>query len=126
MHPLLGGHRLISHSLLGMFLTGWVLKWLLAKVGAVVLVDMSIVWWGFMIGYASHLVVDTITREGVPWFFPIPLRIGFPPFKALRMSTGGFVEKTLIFPGLMIVCGYLIYNHYDKFLKLLRIVIMRG
>ncbi|MEK9201137.1 MAG: metal-dependent hydrolase, partial [Patescibacteria group bacterium] len=91
--PLLGGHRLISHSILGMWLIGIGLKWLLAKIGAVLIVDMNIVWWAFMIGYASHLISDMLTKEGVPLLFPIPIKFGFPPFKALRITTGKIMEK---------------------------------
>lgn len=117
--PLLGGHRMISHSLLGIFVIGQVVNWILARVGTVVLVDMDIVWWAFMIGYVSHLLIDTITKEGVPWFFPIPLKIGFPPIKSLRITTGEMAEKAIIFPGLMVGIGYLIYQNYGKFLSLL-------
>lgn len=118
VHPLLGGHRLISHSLLGMAVIGYLLKLLLGRVGLVLLVDMNIVWWAFMLGYFSHLLVDTITKEGVPWLFPLPVRFGFPPFKALRITTGAWTEKFIIFPGLLILNGYLIYYHYSAFLHL--------
>ena len=118
--PLLGNHRMISHSLLGIGLVGWGLKYLLAYMHTFLLVDMNLVWWAFMLGYASHLVADTITKEGVPWLFPIPIRLGFPPFKFLRMNTGGLIEKMIIFPGLLIANGYLIYSHYEKFVELVR------
>ena len=120
IHPLLGGHRMISHSLLGMFAIGWGLKYLLTNyVSRVLLVDMNVVWGAFMLGYLSHLVMDTITKEGVPWFFPIPWKLGFPPFKALRVTTGEWAEKALVFPGLLFLNGYLIYHNYGKFLKLI-------
>ncbi len=118
VHPLLGGHRIISHSLLGMAAIGYLLKLLLARVGLVLLVDMNIVWGAFMLGYLSHLLVDTITKEGVPWLFPLPVRFGFPPLKALRITTGTWTEKFIIFPLLLVLNGYLIYHHYSKFLSL--------
>lgn len=120
IHPLLGSHRMISHSLFGMFLVGWLFKLLLTKISTVLLVDMNFVWWAFMIGYLSHLVADTITKEGVPWLFPIPIRFGIPPFKALRITTGAFIEKGIIFPGLLILEGYLFYTNYAKFLEFFR------
>jgi hypothetical protein len=61
--------------------------------------------------------MDTITKEGVPWLFPIPVRMGLPPFKLLRVTTGSFVETLGVFPGLLLVNGYLIYMHYGKFLE---------
>jgi inner membrane protein len=118
--PILGGHRFISHSLLGIFLFGWGLKFVLNLASSVVLVDMTIVWWAFMIGFVSHLLVDTLTRDGVPWLFPIPIHIGIPPLRALRFKTGGLVEKSIIFPGLMILNVYLVYNNYSVFLDFIK------
>jgi inner membrane protein len=118
--PLLGHHRMISHSLVGVALFGFLAKLFLARLGGVLLVDMNVVWWSFMTGYFSHLLADSVTREGVPWLFPIPIRLGFPPFKFLRMETGGILEKFIVFPGLLAANGYLLYTHYDTYLKLLR------
>lgn len=118
--PFLGGHRYISHSILGVILFGFGLKWLLKMAGTVILVDMDIVWWAFMIGFISHLVTDSLTREGVPWLFPIPIKFGFPPFKALRLKTGGFIEKGIIFPLLLILESWIIYANYNTFLIFLR------
>lgn len=120
LHPLLGGHRYISHSILGIILFGWFSKLLFGKIGLILLVDMNIVWGAFMIGYISHLIIDSFTHEGVPWFFPIPFRFGFPPFKFLRIKTGGVFEKTVVFPGLLFFTGYIYYHHYTKFLDLLK------
>ncbi len=118
--PILGGHRFISHSILGIFLFGFGLNFLLNQASHVLLVDMNVVWWAFMIGFVSHLVMDTFTRDGVPWLFPIPINFGFPPFKFLRIKTCGLVEKSLIFPGLMVLNGYIFYSNYGKYLELLR------
>ncbi len=115
--PLLGGHRLISHSIIGIILFGAGLEYLLSWVHTFLLVDMKIVWLSFMIGYISHLIADSFTHEGVPWFFPYPFRFGIPPFKALRIKTGGFVERLIIFPGLTVFIAYTIFTHYVKFLK---------
>lgn len=118
--PLFGGHRFISHSILGIFLFGFLLDFFLGIIGRILLVDMEIVWWAFMIGFVSHLITDTFTRDGVPWLFPIPWHIGIPPIRALRIKTGGLFEKSLIFPGLIIVNGLIVYYHYDKYLEFLR------
>ena len=116
--PFFGGHRYISHSLLGVILFGAVSYWILKLASSVVLVDMSIVWWAFMIGFISHLVMDTFTHEGVPWFFPIPWKIGFPPIADLRLKTGGFLEKSIVFPGLILFAAFIFYNNYSKFLSI--------
>jgi inner membrane protein len=118
--PLFGGHRFISHSLLGVFLFGVGSKMFLAAISQVLIVNMDVVWWSFMVGFVSHLIMDTITRDGVPWLFPIPIKFGFPPFKFLRMKTGGLVEKSFIFPGLIIANIWIYYSNYGKFLDILR------
>ncbi|OGG01317.1 hypothetical protein A2Z33_05380 [Candidatus Gottesmanbacteria bacterium RBG_16_52_11] len=114
--PLIGGHRMLSHSLCGLALTGFVLKKILPAVGTVLIADMEIVWWSVMVGYASHLITDSLTTQGVPWLFPLPVRIGFPPIRQLRIRTGGFVEKIVVFPGLLILNGYLLYIRYPLYL----------
>lgn len=118
--PLLGGHRLISHSLLGLILFGVASRYLLNVAHHVLLTDMDIVWFSFMIGVFSHLVMDTFTKEGVPWFFPLPIKLGIPPLKLLRVKTGGFVESFIVFPGLLFINGYLFYNYYPFYLQFLK------
>lgn len=116
IHPLLGGHRYISHSFVGLWLFSVLASFLLDKIKVFLLVDMGIVWWAFIIGFLSHLIMDTFTEEGVPWLFPIPVRLGFPPLRILRLKTGGIVEKSFIFPILLITNIYLFYSHYHKFI----------
>jgi inner membrane protein len=120
INPLLGSHRFLSHSFLGVVIFGVVAHFFLQAASSVILVNMNVVWWAFMLGFSSHLVMDTFTKEGVPWFFPITLRIGFPPFRLFRIKTGGFVEKSFVFPGLLLVNVYFVYTHYDRFVALFR------
>ncbi|MGH7204230.1 MAG: metal-dependent hydrolase [Candidatus Levyibacteriota bacterium] len=116
---LLGGHRFISHSILGIFLFGFVFHYVLNVLRpSFPHLNMEIIWWAFMIGFVSHLVMDTFTTEGVPWLLPIPIKFGIPPLKAFRLPTGGFLEKFIIFPGLILLNAYIFYVYYDK-LKLL-------
>jgi len=110
--PLIGGHRYITHSMVGLALAGWLLRLGLDFLGKIILVDMALVWWGFMLGMISHLIADSLTREGVMWLFPFPWRIGFPPFKHLRIKTGGLIEKAVVFPGLILVNVYLVASNY--------------
>lgn len=121
--PLLGSHRMISHSILGIFVFGFVSMKCFEAAGGVILVDMTIVWFAFMVGYISHILIDLITKEGEPLLFPMPIKLGIPPFHFLRIKTGGFVEKSLIFPGLMLANGYLVYTHYAKYLEFLRLFV---
>lgn len=109
-----GGHRFILHSLVGMFLSGLVIDLLLTFLRpSWPSLQASVVWWAFMIGYASHLIMDSLTKEGVPWLLPIPYKFGFPPFRSWRVTTGKVVEAAIIFPGLLVLEVYLIYSHYN-------------
>lgn len=120
IYPILGGHRFISHSILGVFIFGFVVKYFLQAASGVLVVDRDIVWTAFMIGFISHLFVDMLTRDGVPWLFPIPIKLGIPPFRALRIKTGGMIEKSILFPGLMVTNGLIYYTHYQVFLDFIR------
>lgn len=120
LHPLIGHHRMISHSLVGMAIAGYAIHVLLNAMQSVLLVDVTIVWWATMFGYASHLLMDSITKEGIPWFFPIPIRFGFPPIKQLRIRTGSLAETLLVFPGLLAVNGYFITVYYPAILHFFR------
>lgn len=95
--PFLGGHRHLTHSLIGLIITYLCLGYFLPLTSSVIRVDMDIIKWAFMIGMGSHLIIDALTAEGIPLFFPIKNNVGFPPIKFLRIRTNGFVEKYLFF-----------------------------
>lgn len=118
---LLGGHRFLTHSILGLVLFGFAAQALLAALGPFLgQIDTGLVWWAYMIGMISHLVMDSLTKEGVPWLLPIPIKFGFPPIKRLRITTGKKAEAFLVFPGL-IVFNALFYAHYhERLLELLK------
>ncbi len=116
----IGGHRFITHSLLGIALFGFLFWTLLTFLHPIMSnVDNVVVWWAFIIGIISHLIMDSFTKEGVPWLLPLPMKFGLPPVKALRMTTGKAVETLLVFPGLVIASGLLIATHYNYLLQLL-------
>jgi inner membrane protein len=117
--PFIGGHRNISHSFVGIILFGLITEVVLTAASQVLLVDMRVVWWAFMIGVMSHIFMDALTREGVPLLFPLDKNFGFPPFKGLRVRTGGWVEKLVVFPSLVIITILLYYYNYNYFLSLL-------
>ena len=115
---LLGGHRFISHSLLGLAIFAIAWHYLLQALHpSFPTLQMDIIWWAFMIGFASHLIMDTLTKEGVPWLLPIPVKFGIPPMKDFRVQTDGIVEKFVVFPALLLVNLYLYYTHYNLVLK---------
>jgi inner membrane protein len=117
---LLGGHRFLTHSLLGLALFGFLLRALLAFLHPIMPhIDSGYVWWAFMIGMVSHLIMDTITKEGVPWLLPIPIKFGFPPIKKFRVTTGKFVEHFIVFPGILLADIIFCMTHYQALLLLI-------
>lgn len=111
---LLGGHRFISHSILGLILFGFLSKLLLQFLHPIMPhVNIHLVWWAFIIGMISHLIMDTFTKEGVPWLLPIPVKFGLPPLKRFRITTGKRVETLLIFPGLLLLDVWLCASNYN-------------
>ena len=113
---LAGGHRFLSHSIIGVALFGIGATALLHAINPLMPhVDIGFVWWAFMIGVVSHLVMDSMTREGVPWLLPIPIKLGFPPIKSLRITTGKSIELLVILPALLAVNIWLYSAHYAKF-----------
>jgi inner membrane protein len=117
---MLGGHRFLTHSLLGLALFGFLFRALLAFLHPIMPhIDSGYVWWAFMIGMASHLVMDTITKEGVPWLLPIPIKFGLPPIKKLRITTGKIAEHFIVFPLILLADIAFCAAHYNELLTLI-------
>ncbi len=117
---MLGGHRFITHSIIGLVLFGYLSHILLLFLRPIMAsVNIGIVWWAFMIGMISHLIMDTLTKEGVPWLLPVPIKFGMPPLKAWRITTGKRVETWLIFPALLVFNAWFYSQHYVQFLNIL-------
>ncbi|HUQ85005.1 MAG TPA: metal-dependent hydrolase [Candidatus Limnocylindrales bacterium] len=110
---ILGGHRFLSHSVIGIVIFGAGFRFLQEVLKpSFPSLNMDIIWSAFMIGFFSHLVMDTFTKEGVPWLLPIPVKFGLPPIRHFRILTGGYIEKLVIFPGLILLNIYLYYQNY--------------
>lgn len=119
--PIFGGHRNISHSLVGIVVIGTLMDIVLYFVSKIILLnlDTEVIWWSFMIGYLSHLVIDLFTKDGLPILWPVQWKFGIPPIKGWRITTGKLLEKILIFPGLVAITAYVMYTHQDKFWALI-------
>jgi inner membrane protein len=116
---LLGGHRFLTHSLIGVVLMGFLFHLLLQLLHPIFpTIQVDYVWWAFMIGMASHLIMDSFTKEGVPWLLPIPIKFGFPPLKKLRVTTGKSVENFIVFPLLLIALIWIGGVHYHQLVSL--------
>jgi inner membrane protein len=110
-----GGHRFLTHSLLGVALFGFLMHLLLQFLHPLMPhVNIGLVWWAFLIGMLSHLAMDTLTKEGVPWLLPIPFKFGLPPIKAFRITTGKKFETLVVFPGLIVLNIWLGSSHYHE------------
>lgn len=107
---LIGGHRSISHSLIGVLLFRWLFDLLLTPLVSPYGLNHELILWAFTIGYLSHLVMDSLTVEGVPWLWPVPVKLGVPPLKRLRVVTGSKTEKFLVEPVLVAILIYLYYQ----------------
>jgi inner membrane protein len=115
-----GGHRFITHSIIGLVLFGIAARLLLGWLTPIMPhVDTGLVWWAFMIGMFSHLVLDSLTKEGVPWLLPIPAKFGFPPLRKFRITTGKFLESFAVFP-LLLLANLFLYLHFsDKIVAIM-------
>ena len=116
---MLGDHRFVTHSILGLGIFGFLAHLLLVALQPIMPhTDNGLVWWAFMIGMVSHLVMDSFTHEGVPWLLPIPIKFGFPPLKKLRIATGKIAEMFVVFPGLVALDIWFCTSHYPELMTL--------
>lgn len=113
-------HRTITHSLLGFFLISKFFAWLLPRIFNSNFVDPNIVFISIMIGFASHLIADSLTEEGVPLLYPIPLNFGIPPFKRMRIKTGHWFETWVVFPAIWIFLIWFVNLNKEILLYILR------
>ena len=111
---LIGGHRFLSHSLLGLGLFAVVARLLLDFFQPLMpRVDIGFVWVAFVIGMVSHLIMDSLTKEGIPLLLPIAIKFGFPPVRAWRITTGKSVEMYIVLPVLIAITVWLAATHYS-------------
>lgn len=123
---MLGGHRFLTHSILGLALVGIAAHFLLLFLQPIMpSVQTSYVWWALMIGMLSHLLMDSFTKEGVPWLLPIPVKFGFPPIKNLRVTTGSWAETLVVIPALLIIAGVILSWNYETFTTFIHSNIVR-
>lgn len=120
LRQLLLSHRTISHSLLGTYLIYLVLLRLVPQLLNPLYIHSSDVVTAAMVGFIAHVAADAFTKEGVPLFFPLLITIGLPPIKGLRIKSNGWVEKSLILPGVVIYLIWLIASKKEVLLSLIR------
>lgn len=118
---LVGGHRFFCHSLIGVGLFAALSLMLLQFLQPIMPnVDIHFVWEAFLTGVVSHLIMDTLTKEGVPWLLPLPFKFGFPPLRKLRVTTGKKVEMLVVLPLLIAVTTWLCATNYTTIAELIQ------
>lgn len=122
LKKLMLSHRTISHSLLGIFIFDKFLEAVLPMILNPAFINVQLVIRSVMIGFVSHLAADLLTKEGIPLLFPIKFNFGFPPFKFLRLTTGKFVEKFIVFPGVMVYIFWLTATKKHVLLSILKLI----
>jgi inner membrane protein len=115
-----GGHRHFTHSLLGIFIIYFLLRWIILRFIQVEFHPQSFtLLYAFMIGYISHPLADTLTDLGVPWLWPITWNVKIPPGpEELRVTTGSFVETILVRGALLLSFLLLLSRHWQILLGL--------
>lgn len=114
-----GGHRHFTHSLLGIAGIGWLTYW----VGQNLLnpeyhQQAFHVWQAFMVGYISHPIADSLTDQGVPWFWPLRWHLRFPPGpKAVRITTGSLVEILIVRAVVFIIILFILRYNWLAFTR---------
>ena len=121
---LFGGHRFITHSILGLVMFSLLLAFLF-KLLKPTSISFHLVLVSFIVGYLSHLILDSFTKEGVPWLIPMTKKLGFPPIKRLRMTTGSIIEFAVVLPAMVIFDLVLITQNYNFILIFLRNYLVR-
>jgi len=58
-----------------------------------------------VVGYLSHVVLDSFTPQGCPWLWPLNKYLAVP-----FTHTGGSLEKVVIFPALLVLDAALIWS----------------
>lgn len=105
----LQGHRHLSHSILGLLVFTYIFNLLLTLL-LIKDLDNNLLVQSFFLSQLSHLILDSLTIQGVPWLYPIPFKFGFPPFSFLRVKTGGWVEKLIVFPSILAATVWIFYS----------------
>lgn len=114
----LGGHRNLSHSLLGVALFTWLFHLFVAtflKNGT--FIDQMVLIQSFFVGFVAHLAADSVTVLGIPLFWPFGGNMGFPPrpFHGARIVTGKWFEHLIVLPVSFVALGIVLAIHAQRF-----------
>lgn len=129
----LAGHRTLFHSLLGLALVGmivWGAQYALGlglyhlglhttgvylaggiQPGGNMRTGPGVALIALLTGYFLHLVADSLTIGGVPWLYPNPVRLGFPPSRSWRFRSGSAMEPVIVVAVAVLVIVGLVFRY---------------
>jgi len=116
------GHRSITHSLLGAFLFYHISFWLFHRIFNPIYVNADVVFWASFVGYVSHLLADSMTKDGLPLFFPLEIKVGVPPVSFLRITTGSWMERFVVLPAVGVYIFWFIGRSQSQLLYVVRLL----
>ena len=96
------GHRSFTHSLLFLVLMAFLLNGFINN-------DSIIL--GFLVGMASHYILDMATKNGIKLLYPLKITVRFP----VTTRTGGTVEY-VVFAALSLLTVYFGYGVFGKYI----------
>ncbi len=116
----IAGHRTIFHSILGLVLGSLLaiglerlVIFLLDQRGMAFPAELvgtsHLVFFAVLFGCVMHIAADALTQGGVPLFWPMHKRFGFPPNPQWRFRTGTWPEHVIVW-GFMIVVALFIWQ----------------
>jgi inner membrane protein len=114
-------HRTITHSLLGGIILYKLLEVMLFNFLNPDFLDPQLILAATMIGFVSHLAADSLTREGIPLFFPLRIAVGIPPIKRFRLRTGKWFENIIVYPAVWLYLLWFIHANQERLIELLRL-----
>jgi inner membrane protein len=115
-------HRTISHSLLGIYLVNKITSFVIPILLNPVYIYTDLVVYSILLGFISHITADSLTKDGVPLFFPIKFKVGVPPIELFRITTGKFIEKFIIFPAVLVYIFWLTFDKKEVFLAIVKLI----
>jgi len=109
-------HRHLSHSLLGLIVFNFLIFLILQTFPSYWGIDTTVVLTVMVISYASHLLADSFTVEGIPILYPWHRNFGIPPkpLEGIRIQTGEWFENLIIFPIINIALIVLVFGNWDN------------
>lgn len=114
-------HRSISHSLIGLLAYTYLIYLLLLSFPSYWNVDVWSVVIASGVAFASHLLADTFTVQGIPLLWPWKYKLGIPPkpFQGLRIQTGKWFENLVLLPAVNIILIVIVVFYWSKIEKLI-------